>query len=104
MGALMFTCTISLHLFLIYSLNVCTLNGVQLQAATVRASAWPPHRFEVDGVLLPYWSGYAAPSNVNGSFTAINVHKLHQHVCLLLSVFKSSHFYGNIEEMAIGSH
>lgn len=71
MGALISTCAIYLCPFLIASLNACTLNGLQLQAA-VRGSAWPPHRFEVDGVLLPFWPGYAAPSNVNGSFTAIN--------------------------------
>lgn len=33
MGALMFTCTISLRLFIIASLNACTLNGLQVQAA-----------------------------------------------------------------------
>lgn len=99
----MFTCSIYLCLFLIYSLNACTHNGLQFRAAA-HGSAWPPHRFEVDDVLLPYWQGYAAPSNVNGSFTAINVHKLHQHVCLLLSISESSHLCGNIEEMAVGSH
>lgn len=99
----MFTWAIYLHLFLIYCLNACIHNGRQLKAAAC-GSAWPSHGFEVDSVLLPYWPGYTAPSNVNGLFTAINAHKLHQHVCLLRSVFKSFHLYGNLEEMAIGSH
>lgn len=67
----MFTCAIYLCLFLIASLNACTLNGLQLQAA-VCGTAWPPHRVEVDAVPLPFWPDYGAPSDVNGSFTAIN--------------------------------
>lgn len=99
----MFTCAIYLCLFLICSLNACAHNGLQLRAAA-RGSSRPPHMSEVDSVLLPHWPGYAAPSNVNGSFTAINALKLHQHVWLPLSIFSSSHLYGNTEEMAIGCH
>lgn len=74
MAASMFTCAIYLRLFLICFLNACTLNGLPITGCWLLGSAWPPHRFEVDGVLLPLWPGYAAPSNVNGSFTAINAH------------------------------
>lgn len=95
-GALKFTCAISLHLFSIET------KRLQLESAAHGSAAWLPLKFEVDNALLPYWSGYTEPSNVNGSFTAINEHKLHQHVCPLLYIFKS-HLYGNIEEMAIGS-
>lgn len=88
MAALMFTYTISFH----SPLWMLAHSAPPPFQAAARGSAWPPHNFEVDGVLLPYRSGYAAPSNVNGSFTAINAHELHQHVCLLLSIFKSSYY------------
>lgn len=41
MGALMFTCTIYLRLFLIYSLNACTFNGLLLRLLRVALHGLP---------------------------------------------------------------